>query len=180
MLIAGLSLIVVGLVGGGIEVKELKLPQISMLPRAASFLVGCILTALALFDQKLLSPPQPDLPAASTQTPAQPAVAAASTQTTPCEIRPNQKPRPSPGVNCNASGTPDEIQICASASLCDLDWKLFSIYHELKSRLDENQQSKLLISETEWVKERGECQGDVACIAAKYQSRIDILAEGRF
>ena len=174
MLIAGLLLIVVGLVGGGIEVKELKLPQISMLPRAASFLVGCILTALVLLDPKLFSPPQPDPLAAPTQTPTQPAGAAA------CEIRPNQKLRPSPGVNCDASGTPDEIQICASASLCDLDWKLFNIYHELKSRLDENQQGKLVTSETGWVKERGECQGDVACIAAKYQSRIDILAQGRF
>src|SRR5215470_7809626 len=55
-LIVGLALIVVGLLGGGIEVKEIKIPQLPMISRAASFLFGCILISLVLFYPQLFSP----------------------------------------------------------------------------------------------------------------------------
>jgi hypothetical protein len=56
MLIAGLVLIAVGLVGGGIEVKEVKIPPLPMVPRIASFGVGCILLGLVVFDPNIFSP----------------------------------------------------------------------------------------------------------------------------
>jgi hypothetical protein len=40
----------VGLLGGGIEVKEVKIPPVPIIPRAASFVVGCILLGLVLWD----------------------------------------------------------------------------------------------------------------------------------
>jgi hypothetical protein len=58
-LVAGLVLIVVALLGGGIEVKEVKIPPLPIVPRAASFLVGCLLLGLVLFDRQLLEPPTP-------------------------------------------------------------------------------------------------------------------------
>jgi Putative peptidoglycan binding domain len=59
-LLASLVLIVVALFGGGIEVKEVKIPPLPIVPRAASFLVGCILLGLVLFDRPLLEPqPKP-------------------------------------------------------------------------------------------------------------------------
>jgi peptidoglycan hydrolase-like protein with peptidoglycan-binding domain len=62
-LVAGLALVVVGLLGGGIEVKEIKVPMLPMIPRAASFVFGCVLVGLVLFDPSLFTTPQPPNPA---------------------------------------------------------------------------------------------------------------------
>jgi hypothetical protein len=48
-LIAGVAFIIIGLVGGGIELRELKLPQMPAIPRMACLLIGCVLTGLVLF-----------------------------------------------------------------------------------------------------------------------------------
>jgi hypothetical protein len=48
-LIAGIVLMVVGLFGGGIEVREIKVPTMPLLPRLASLLIGSVLTGLVLF-----------------------------------------------------------------------------------------------------------------------------------
>ena len=50
---AGLALIALGLLGGGIEVKEIRIPQLPIVPRAACILFGCILLGSVLFDRKL-------------------------------------------------------------------------------------------------------------------------------
>lgn len=83
--------------------------------------------------------------------------------------------RPSPGVNCTGTGTPDEVTICGNATLINLDWQLYGVYQSLLKRLDQNQQAKLAREEGSWVKQRGECQKDVSCLAAAYKSRIDQL-----
>jgi uncharacterized protein YecT (DUF1311 family) len=80
--------------------------------------------------------------------------------------------RPSPGVNCSGTGTPDEVEICKSATLIDLDWQLYGVYQALLKRLDQNRQTKLAQEESVWVKQRGECQRDVSCLTAAYKSRI--------
>ncbi|HLN37758.1 MAG TPA: peptidoglycan-binding protein [Xanthobacteraceae bacterium] len=289
-LIAGLALIVVGLVGGGIQIKEITIPQLPMVPRAACFLIGCILTALVIYlNPKLFLPSQPDKrddlgtaitnhlidvhdvkrvlkqlgiylgpinnepepayfqavanfqqsrnigqnglvdgetygklreawpeffgqqqstpaqtagspspptqttgpPSPPTQTtgpsspPTQTAGPPASTNTassetktevTPlCKIQPNHKARPSPGVNCTATGTLDEVEICGNTDLCDLDWQLYSFYQVAKTGLDKNQLSQLAKAESAWVKKRGECASDARCIAKAYKLRIDQL-----
>jgi hypothetical protein len=48
-LAAGLLLIIVGLLGGGIEIKEVKIPTVPPIPRVASFIVGCVLSGLVLY-----------------------------------------------------------------------------------------------------------------------------------
>jgi uncharacterized protein YecT (DUF1311 family) len=83
--------------------------------------------------------------------------------------------RPSPGVNCAGTGTPDEAVICSDATLIDLDWRLYGVYQALMRRSDQNQQTKLAREETSWVKQRGECQRDVSCLTAAYKSRISQL-----
>jgi hypothetical protein len=52
---AGLALIIVSLLGGGIEVKEVKVPPLPLFPRAATFVVGCVLVAAVLFDTALFA-----------------------------------------------------------------------------------------------------------------------------
>lgn len=83
--------------------------------------------------------------------------------------------RPSPGVNCTGTGTPDEIKICANAKLSDLDWRLYGVYQALSKRLDKDQRAKLASEESAWVRQRGECQSDERCITTAYKSRIDQL-----
>src|SRR5580700_8006962 len=44
--LAGLALIIIGIFGGGIEVKEVKIPTLPTVPRITSIVVGCLLVGL--------------------------------------------------------------------------------------------------------------------------------------
>jgi hypothetical protein len=78
--IVGLALIVVGVLGGGHEIKEVKIPVLPTIPRALSFAVGCVLIALCLLDpepfKRIFSDPNPphvDLnPVSTPQNPPEP------------------------------------------------------------------------------------------------------------
>jgi hypothetical protein len=61
-ILAGFALIVVGLIGGGLEVKEVRVPQLPLAPRAGCFVVGCVLIALGLFKPDLFTQGQPPEP----------------------------------------------------------------------------------------------------------------------
>lgn len=45
---AGLFLIVVAVIGGGLEVKEVKIPSLGLVPRLLSFGLGCILVGICV------------------------------------------------------------------------------------------------------------------------------------
>ena len=47
--------ILVALLGGGIEVKEVKVPPLPLFPRATTFIFGCVLVAAVLFDTSLFT-----------------------------------------------------------------------------------------------------------------------------
>jgi hypothetical protein len=47
--VAGLALIALGLLGGRFESKKMRIPPLPMIPRAACFVLGCILSGLVLF-----------------------------------------------------------------------------------------------------------------------------------
>jgi uncharacterized protein YecT (DUF1311 family) len=99
-----------------------------------------------------------------------------TTETTRSDAPPvnsgENRTRPSPGVNCTGTGTPDEVEICRSATLIDLDWQLYGVYQALLKQIDQNRQTKLAQEESVWVRQRGECQRDVNCLTAAYKSRI--------
>jgi|SRR5437016_3243637 hypothetical protein len=58
----GLGLIVVAVLGGGFEVKEIKIPSLTIVPRMLSFAVGCVLIALCLWAPQVFPPPTPPPP----------------------------------------------------------------------------------------------------------------------
>lgn len=87
--------------------------------------------------------------------------------------------RPSPGVNCTASGTPDEIAICSNARLADLDWQLHDLYLATLNSLDQTQQAKLAHEEGLWVRQRGLCRSDTNCLVEAYNLRISQLKSSR-
>jgi hypothetical protein len=282
ILVAGLIFILVGLLGGGIEIKELKIAQLSVFPRVACFLVGSVLTGWVLFEQhksrseqeskndrysdlgvaitnhrtdvqkvktdlkqlgmyvgpinsepevayflavakfqqsrnidpaegrlglvddvtfehlrKALAdqwqgrqqqtagpapapPPAPPSVIVETKSPPPQTVDSQARELRPepnplCKSQPNRKPRPSPGVVCTSLGTPDEYEICGNATLCSLDWQLYSVYQVAMASLDKNGQKELRNKEAAWVKKRGECRNDARCIELAYRSRIDEL-----
>jgi uncharacterized protein YecT (DUF1311 family) len=129
-----------------------------------------------------LKPQQPTAPATELTKDTQATTSATAQKVGPIpgEIKPAPKPDqphavPSPGVNCTGTGTPDEIEICRSAPLKELDWQLFYLYRDLLNRLDKSQQTKLAHEESAWVKQRGECKSDENCITAQYKLRISQL-----
>ena len=83
--------------------------------------------------------------------------------------------KPSPGVNCTGTGTPDEVEICGNARLAGLDRQLSAIFQALLKRSDKDQQTKLKREESTWVQQRGKCQSDERCLTEAYKSRIDQL-----
>ena len=105
-----------------------------------------------------------------------PATSMKTTETTKSDSPPTKSDqkntRPSPGVNCAGTGTPDEVAICGNATLIDLDWQLYGVYQAVMKQSDQSQQTKLAREESVWVKQRGECQRDVNCLTAAYKSRI--------
>jgi hypothetical protein len=46
--LAGLAMVIVAVVGGGVEIKDLKIPTLPLASRVASFALGCVLIILAL------------------------------------------------------------------------------------------------------------------------------------
>jgi len=56
--LVGLALIVVALLGGGFEVKEIKLPVLGILPRMLSFATGTFLLVISVFWPDILPPPR--------------------------------------------------------------------------------------------------------------------------
>jgi uncharacterized protein YecT (DUF1311 family) len=89
--------------------------------------------------------------------------------------RPPAVARPGPGVNCTGTGTPDEVAICGSATLSELDLRLYTLFETLLRRSSPDQIIKLKQEERVWVQQRGECRGNENCLAAAYKSRIDQL-----
>jgi hypothetical protein len=51
----GLALMVISILGGGVEVKEIKIPSLGFMPRVLSFLLGSVLVAICLTKPGLLS-----------------------------------------------------------------------------------------------------------------------------
>jgi hypothetical protein len=51
---AGLALIIIAIIGGGIEVKEIKIPSLGLIPRILSFAGGIALLALGVLDPQAL------------------------------------------------------------------------------------------------------------------------------
>jgi hypothetical protein len=52
--VVGLALIIVAIVGGGLEIKEVRIPTLPIVPRAMSFLLGCALLAICTLDPGIL------------------------------------------------------------------------------------------------------------------------------
>jgi len=171
-------LAVAGSLAGKIEIEKSK--QLTAAIVGTAFIsLGLILFFFAPKATEPMPPPAPALssvtapsPAATSPSPAATAPPPAATAPPPVSSSGQTHARPSPGVNCTGTGTPDEIKICGSATLIELDWQLHDIYQALFKRSDQHQQEQLKREENVWVQQRGRCQSDESCLIATYRSRI--------
>jgi uncharacterized protein len=69
-----------------------------------------------------------------------------------------------PGVNCATDRSPDEIAVCGSSLLLQLDRQLNGSYASLRGQLDANQQIILRDSQRYWMRQRAACGSDTNCI----------------
>ena len=67
--LVGLALIVIALLGGGFEVKEIKLPVLGIFPRLLSFVIGTVLVALALLSPEIIPEGRRPTPTSQDPTP---------------------------------------------------------------------------------------------------------------
>jgi uncharacterized protein len=81
--------------------------------------------------------------------------------------------------NCNYAKTPDEVMICQSPKLSELDQKLATIYFDLINNLDLRTQRRLKAEQSLWLRRRMSCGYNGSCIEWAYRTRIDEL-EARF
>jgi len=79
------------------------------------------------------------------------------------------------GINCTTDRNPDEIAVCSSALLLQLDRRLNGTYASLREQLDGNQRIILRDSQRYWMRQRAACGGDTNCIYRRYQERIQQL-----
>ena len=84
--------------------------------------------------------------------------------------------------NCAKAGTPDEIAICNDPWLGQLDEEMSSIFYSLMNELVRadpqgyrSQQADLKAEQREWLRRRGTCYADAACIGSSYSKRIEEL-----
>jgi uncharacterized protein len=79
------------------------------------------------------------------------------------------------GVDCATDRNPDEVAVCSSSLLLQLDRQLNGIYASLREQLDGNQQIILRDSQRYWMRQRAACGSDTNCIYRLYQERIQRL-----
>ena len=88
------------------------------------------------------------------------------------------QPAHAQGFNCRNAGTPDERAICADARLSRLDERLNSRFYRLRARLPGPDRARLDRDEAAWLRARGRCGSNGACIAGAYQARLAELSGG--
>ncbi len=76
---------------------------------------------------------------------------------------------------CGTAGAPDERAVCADLALNDMDVEMATRFDILKDVLPMGGRSKLREDQEDWLKDRGACGADVACLRGVYEVRLKVL-----
>lgn len=80
--------------------------------------------------------------------------------------------------NCAKAALPDEIAICKSRTLSELDVRMAALYGvRMKVPMLMGSRGAAQDEQVEFLTSRGHCGGNNACIGAAYQQRIDVLQQ---
>jgi hypothetical protein len=125
--VVGLALIVLAIIGGGLEIKEIKVPTLPIIPRALSFVLGGTLIVVSMFYPKIL----PD----GTSSPSPPVVSAPPIS---AAAPPPSPPPPSPppsAVRVSPAPIPPPIPKLSQPILLAFSEEQRDLAHRLESSL---------------------------------------------
>jgi uncharacterized protein len=84
-------------------------------------------------------------------------------------------PTQAQSFNCTKADAPDEVLICQSTDLKELDQEMSSLYFQIRNKLPEPQRSSLEEGQVRWLQSRMACGRDYSCIEDHYLRRISRL-----
>jgi uncharacterized protein YecT (DUF1311 family) len=84
-----------------------------------------------------------------------------------------------PSFECATHHGRDEIAICGNGTLSGLDLELDTLYGRVRNSLSQSRQLTLRDEQRDWLKRRGVCASDVACLLTLYRTRITQLQNWR-
>jgi uncharacterized protein len=108
-------------------------------------------------------PPAPPAPAPVAPAPAR----------SPIQLSANYPPGPS--FSCTPRSRPDELAICRSVRLGQLDRELDAQYRATRGRLVPSEQLRLRDQQRDWLRRRAACGGSEPCLISQYEERIPEL-----
>jgi uncharacterized protein len=73
--------------------------------------------------------------------------------------------------NCNHAKTPDEVLICQSPKLTQMDEKLADVYFALRNALYTPFRRRLEAEQSAWLRHRIQCGRDELCVEHEYRMR---------
>jgi uncharacterized protein len=80
-----------------------------------------------------------------------------------------------PSFDCRYARTPDEITVCQTPDLAQMDVWLATTYSTVRDQLNASARLRFKQDELSWLAQRRQCGFDKDCIKQVYQSRIDEL-----
>ncbi|UDQ90768.1 hypothetical protein LJE71_07150 [Xanthobacter autotrophicus] len=97
-------------------------------------------------------------------------------------------PASAASFSCAGVSAADEVAICKSCDLAQLDVKMATLYGVITKMVGMGQRGAIQDDQRAWLVERAACKADAACISAAYQTRIraiegmlsDIYSRGPF
>jgi len=79
--------------------------------------------------------------------------------------------------DCDRARTSDEIAICNSRELNDLDVKMATMFDIAKGLVAMGQRGEMQDDQREWLAQRRRCGASTGCLRRSYRKRIDELEE---
>lgn len=98
-------------------------------------------------------------------------IAAAVFSAIPCATLPAR----AASFACDAAQAPDEVAVCAHRPLNDADVEMATRFGILAAMLPMGGNAKLRQDQEDWLAERRACGGDVVCLTAAYEARLQTL-----
>lgn len=80
-----------------------------------------------------------------------------------------------PSFSCQYAKTPDEVEICQTPKLSEMDAKLAKLYFGYRSLTSGPARHRLEVDQASWLRRRLSCGGSADCIAKAYKDRVDYL-----
>jgi uncharacterized protein len=88
-------------------------------------------------------------------------------------------PAQAQSINCRLAEKPDEVIICQSSRLSELDPRLANLYVRMRDSLAVSERAAFVANQVRWLQSRMNCKQDARCIEEHYQRRIPELSGPR-